>query len=60
MEHPLTKARLQVWESLSPFPLGALLLKGATFVHLGTTPELLEMMTLQLPSFIKPYGLTTR
>lgn len=59
-DHPLTKARIQVWDSLSSFPLGALLLKGTTFVHLGTTPELLDMMTLRLPAFIKPYGLTRR
>lgn len=58
--HPLTEARLEIWENLSGFPLGALLLKGATFVHLGTTPELLEMMTLRFPAFIEPYGLTPR
>ncbi|CAN0144795.1 unnamed protein product, partial [Hapterophycus canaliculatus] len=59
-DHPLSKARKETWDTLSGFPLGALLLKGATFVHLGTTPELMEMMTLRLPEFIQPYGLTAR
>lgn len=59
-EHVLTVARRQVWDELSGFPLGAMLLRGATFVHLGTTPELLEMVTLRLPTFIEPYGLTAR
>lgn len=49
-----------MWDELSGFPLGAMLLRGATFVHLGTTPELLEMVTLRLPTFIEPYGLTAR
>lgn len=59
-EHPLSKARLEIWDALSAFPLGAMLLRGATFVHLGTTPELLDMMTLRLPAFVEPYGLTAR
>lgn len=59
-DNPLTKARLEVWEALSCLPLGAMLLRGATFVHLGTTPELLDMMTLRLKGFVEPYGLTAR
>lgn len=59
-DHPLSRARKETWEALSGFPLGAMLLTGATFVHLGTTPELMEMMTLRLPEFVEPYGLTAR
>lgn len=58
--HALTRARKETWDALSGFPLGAMLLTGATFVHLGTTPELMEMMTLRLPEFVEPYGLTAR
>ncbi|CAM9220965.1 unnamed protein product [Discosporangium mesarthrocarpum] len=59
-DHPLTVARTLLWDSLHVFPLGALLLEGASFVHLGTTPELCEMITFKLPTFIQPYGLTPR
>ncbi|CAN0345900.1 unnamed protein product, partial [Ectocarpus sp. 12 AP-2014] len=59
-DHGVSKARREIWDALSGFPLGALLLQGATFVHLGTTPELMEMLTLRLPEFIEPYGLTAR
>lgn len=59
-EHGLAVARREAWDALAGFPLGAMLLRGATFVHLGTTPELLEMVTLRLPTFIEPYGLTAR
>ncbi|CAN0024648.1 unnamed protein product, partial [Ectocarpus fasciculatus] len=59
-DHDVSKARREIWDALSGFPLGALLLQGATFVHLGTTPELMEMLTLRLPEFIEPYGLTAR
>lgn len=59
-DHDVSKARREIWDALSGFPLGALLLQGATFVHLGTTPELMEMLTLRLPDFIEPYGLTAR
>ena len=59
-DHALSKARRETWDALRSFPLGGLLLTGATFVHLGTTPELMEMMTLRLPAFIEPYGLTAR
>eukprot|EP00903_Cladosiphon_okamuranus_P018207 g16748.t1 len=60
MDHPLSRARRETWDALRGFPLGAMLLTGATFVHLGTTPELMEMMTLRLPEFVEPYGLTAR
>lgn len=59
-DHPLSKARLEVWDALSGLPLGAMLLRGATFVHLGTTPELLDMMALRLKDFVEPYSLTAR
>ncbi|CAB1121170.1 FK/GFPP [Ectocarpus sp. CCAP 1310/34] len=59
-DHDVSKARREIWDALSGFPLGALLLQGAKFVHLGTTPELMEMLTLRLPEFIEPYGLTAR
>lgn len=59
-DHALSKARRETWDALRGFPLGGMLLTRATFVHLGTTPELMEMMTLRLPDYIEPYGLTAR
>ncbi|CAM9336812.1 unnamed protein product, partial [Choristocarpus tenellus] len=57
----LYRARVYLWEFLRFFPLGAVLLKdGAAFVHLGTTKELCEMITLGVPRFVEPYGLTPR
>jgi fucokinase len=58
----LTCARRELHSALSGFSLDALLLNRnvATFAHLGSTAELMQMLTLQMPAFIEPYGLTHR
>jgi fucokinase len=58
----LTCARKQLYSALNGFSLDALLLDRdvATFAHLGSTAELMQMLTLQMPVFIEPYALTHR
>jgi fucokinase len=58
----LTCARRQLYAALNGFSLDALLLDRdvATFAHLGSTAELMQMLTLQMPAFIEPYALTHR
>eukprot|EP00953_Heterococcus_sp_UTEX-ZZ885_P028127 15012-Heterococcus_DN1.PRE.2 len=56
----LTCARKELYSALNGYSLDALLLDRdvATFAHLGSTAELMQMLTLQMPAFIEPYALT--
>ncbi|CAM9708713.1 unnamed protein product [Chrysoparadoxa australica] len=57
VELPLSQARTELWETFHDCALKAVCLKGGRFAHLGTSDELLQMVTLQLPAFATQYGM---
>lgn len=47
----LSRARTALWYALRPFPLKLLRLAPAKFLHFGTTPQLLQLMTQGLEEY---------
>ena len=56
----LLAARERLWALFNPLPFAALAPQGARFGHLGTTAELMEMMTLKMPAFAGAFHLRRR
>ena len=47
----LTACRTQLWRVLSPYKMKLLRFSPSSFIHFGTTRELLHLMTEEMPSF---------
>lgn len=56
----LLAARKRLWSLFNPLSFAALAPPGARFGHLGTTAELMEMMTLKMPAFAGAFQLRRR
>ena len=47
----LTEARKQVWAAVRPYRMKLVRFSPASFLHFGTTRELLKLMTVDMPSY---------
>ena len=47
----LTACRREIWRILSPYKMKLLRFSPSSFIHFGTTRELLELVTVEMPSF---------
>lgn len=47
----LTEARRQVWAAVRPYRMKLVRFSPASFLHFGTTRELLKLMTTDMPSY---------
>lgn len=47
----LHDCRTELWEILSPYSMKLIRLSPASFIHFGTTKELLSLMTSEMPSY---------